>query len=1080
MTKLKESSTGVGSSREDELLLQLLRAYGEGEGFQAPESAATDIQLKSLALHFEEWIRGRQEGTVLDIGCGGGVLLERLSMLPAFQDNRRWFYLGVDIPIRRDELMQLGLKLSLQRRIDFLDLNTFNSTWTVSAEVPPPYLIVVRNVLHEIAIAPTAQLLHTIHQRTTDDDVLFIQDLLVFPRAERGNVCWDTTCLKRVLAALGFDVLILAEPSRSGAQWFSAKIVRRPGMGILQPTEVFDEVVAARLEQLNRWREVDGIPLPHADSRPGKLALIDFDLQRAALFEQLVDANVLVSTQRDTTTTASAADAFTLAVSACKPALIGVGNLHTIQNFRDRAKSQDSLEAFLASDAQVVVVKGGALCGKTTLVAHVLKRRAHGRTPIVLDCTNAQSVWPLVENYLLGLGCASSFEVLRGLHNIRFSDIKDGLAELITSVASRTIIVFDHFETLLDPVGRINGSEVRSFLQILVAEDDSKLILTTRHEPVLDFFLAKVQFGPIQPYVGRFPEGSHTENLLDDYVDRPGLGIVEYPKELLDAVDRYPYLATLAGKLIAKNGGSALHDPEVVQIIKLLMYDDIVAGIVTPPARKALDIAAILRVPTPRFIFEQMVGRNETLAAEQTGFLYLVYDAHRNDLLDCAGIIRHRLIGAKSEDDQETENEKDRKVHADIAYLYSMLARSDDADPRWVREAHYHTLASGDVRELHRFGRLYGGELLWAGQTWFRRFRDYQAALEALMAAEELGVTTYDSRRIVAACLIRTGQRPEGVKRYEELIAEFPDFDGPKTSYVDSILSMGEYAEALDLLKRLALSSDGFNPWVAGQYGRAFMGLHRYREAVTSFERQRRISSRPEAIVYVRLAQCYYRLGERGSATSTLEEGRRLYLRHPALSTLYAANLIHEATEEALAEAESILNDVLSRCQHNAFALLKLIKVYELTGRGQTVQGRLSAIGWKVEPAGLIGAVRVAASIAAGNFTQALRQLSDVDAPEEYREALFRRVYLSWLRVESDEAVRSNLARTAIERPLPRHLQNNVPLLTMQAQLASIAGDELLVERYIELVRNVNPNVAARLFESMEQLQFWDDVEALM
>ena len=74
---------------ESEKLQELLSAYGDAESVQEPTEAQTDNQLKSLSLLIEEVLQKTPQGTVLDIGCGKGVLLSKLAQLPSFRDNRQ-------------------------------------------------------------------------------------------------------------------------------------------------------------------------------------------------------------------------------------------------------------------------------------------------------------------------------------------------------------------------------------------------------------------------------------------------------------------------------------------------------------------------------------------------------------------------------------------------------------------------------------------------------------------------------------------------------------------------------------------------------------------------------------------------------------------------------------------------------------------------------------------------------------------------------------------------------------------------------------------------------------------------------
>ena len=197
----------MAEEKELEQLKELVSAYDKSNIVQNNDEASTDSQLKNLTLSIEELLHRNAQGTVLDIGCGKGILLEKLSKSDVFQQNNRWNYLAADYETRLEPILQLAAKLRLHRRCEVISLDTLYETWIQSVSISSPLLIVLRNVLHELNIEETAKLLYLLRNNMSQEDTLFIQDLLVFPKAERGNVCWDSSCLKDVLNQFGFDVV---------------------------------------------------------------------------------------------------------------------------------------------------------------------------------------------------------------------------------------------------------------------------------------------------------------------------------------------------------------------------------------------------------------------------------------------------------------------------------------------------------------------------------------------------------------------------------------------------------------------------------------------------------------------------------------------------------------------------------------------------------------------------------------------------------------------------------------------------------------------------------------------------------
>ncbi len=148
--------------------------------------------------------------------------------------------------------------------------------------------------------------------------------------------------------------------------------------------------------------------------------------------------------------------------------------------------------------------------------------------------------------------------------------------------------------------------------------------------------------------------------------------------------------------------------------------------------------------------------------------------------------------------------------------------------------------------------------------------KDFKSALVAFEAARALGLATYALQKRLAGSMMRVEQRKAGEDLYRALIKEYPDARGLKMSYVDSLLSCRDFSGALQVLREFGFSVD-VRAWVAHQFGRCYLGLHRYQDAVRAFELP--LSHEHSALAYHMIARAYHRLGDRRRVAETLETG---------------------------------------------------------------------------------------------------------------------------------------------------------------------------------------------------------------
>ena len=188
-----------------EELGRFFAGYGGPDGIQGSESAAVDPQVKNLSLTLATKIAATPQGTVLDIGCGKGVILRRLAEIDSFRQKAAWIYVGADFEENTEEVLRLAVELKLHRRVDAVPLDELYAGWVSSEIAPRPLLVVIRNVFHELSIDDTATLVAALAEQFTPDDLLVVQDLQVFPVAERKNACWNPQFFTKMLERCGFQ-----------------------------------------------------------------------------------------------------------------------------------------------------------------------------------------------------------------------------------------------------------------------------------------------------------------------------------------------------------------------------------------------------------------------------------------------------------------------------------------------------------------------------------------------------------------------------------------------------------------------------------------------------------------------------------------------------------------------------------------------------------------------------------------------------------------------------------------------------------------------------------------------------------
>jgi tetratricopeptide (TPR) repeat protein len=1054
--KRKSKIIGEGKEVVKAALIKFLTEYGEPESVQSPGEANIDSQLKSISLVLANVIHDNPCGTVIDIGAGKGILLKRLANIESFATQDQWIYLCVAEPITHRSILDVAFEYNLHRRIHFKSLENFYQKWPLEQDFPRPHLAFIRNVLHEINIEQTANLLYQLSNGLVQGEKLVLQDLAVFPVAEKGNACWAPEVFKQLLTAAKFDPVVVEEPSKSGNRWFSISSTRSAASA---PTrdQIFQECLDARIKQWEKWKRQGALYSEDEAFRPVQLAKIDFDLQFAALTRQLSDAGVDFVKLTHTQESIILRESFQLSLlKYSTPATTIQDTIKSVRYFKNRRNSLTALEKFIESDYSTTLLVGPPLMGKTELVRHALSTFHHGRIPVMVEIQHSTSVWNLLESILSGMECNIATEHFARLRFLKFSDISDLIGIFFKRHAKDLIIVLDHAERIANPFGTIQDSEIANFLELITNAEKAKLIITSRRELQLEFLSEKGLCPDPQPPVARFPKGPpHVEQLLGAFVTS-----TTFPQALIDAIDRHPLMAVLTGLFLSKTQTTQLDDAEFLKSIRQELRNAAFARIVDDESRPAVEALSLLRIPVPRFIPEHLSSKSSLAAAEAQGVVVSIDMPFGEPLVQCLGALKLSIKGdSEGPDaaDDDTIFEKDAAEiitaqHCKIARVFEELHR-EDPNPIWLREIYYHRMLSGDKTSIEEFGMAYRSEIAGSGEYWFLKKKDFDAALWAFQRAQSFGDKTIHVQMRIAACLIRTGKKAEGQSLFESLISDNPSLNGLKTSLIDSLLYLKEYPDALDRLISYHMDEIA-DWWIACQYGRAYFGMQMYVEAIRAFKNQIRLQESPRA--YYSISVTMHRMGDMDGEKSIIEHAIHVYPDNALLMLAHGSQLQRSGQLEP---ALIVLDELRRKKPSNAWVLYPLIKALIQSGRKKEADVLFQSVRNILEPSFLAVPIEVELLISNSRYPEAISRLEQIGVDDEHSAGQLREVYYAWASSISDPKERRRLALKGLRYPIAITARRNVPVLISCIKLTLIANDLNSFSDFRSQIKSINPNV---------------------
>jgi tetratricopeptide (TPR) repeat protein len=1012
---------------------------------QSADSGPTDPQLASVIFAVMERMSGSNSGVIIDIGCGSGALLTRLLDDDNFRSANGWLYVGVDTEDALDALHSLARKHRMSRRVELIPLDSFYTEWP---KLGSPQLVFCRNVFHELNISQSSILLRHIAMNVESVDQLLVQDLMKFPVGEHRNACWVPEFFNSCVSEHGFDTVAVSQKSPNGNAWFnlSARRTDAPAPSEQRSREIVNQT---RLEQWKLWNEIENFP--DADlSRRGRLVeALDLELQLAALTRQLWNEG-----RRELVVGSSVEKKVRITEFARRiDDLVKQDDIFGIEineqvHFRERGEQLTILENFLRGDDRIAVIHGGVGTGKTTIARRVLATRSYNKAVVVVDGRATRSFWAFVEVVFSQVGLRLAPELLSVIGDTRISTIEPALKQFMNAYAHKTIILFDNFSQVHERDGSFTDQALGALLELWASRRGAKILIGSSSQFIPAPLQRAARGAPVTVRVGRYGSDQTVINVLDDRFDRSAAGVEEYPASLLSAIDRHPLIASLAAQNLQKHGADLLLDQKFINELKFRLREHLWNRLVDEATLPVLEIASQLRVPVPRQMLRHFASDDSIYAGMQSELLRTFMDARWGDLLSILGIFRIRDIGVS---ESETGNRTGVEIiegvysapnHAKISDVYRSIYREDD-DPKWIRESYFHAMLAGggDAVTLSRgLGRYYYDELVASADYSYKRRRDYELSLELYETARKISPLNEQSEMRRASCLIRRKRREVGEEAYAKLIERFPDSRGNKTSHVDALLYIHDYAAAASALEKHNLKPTD-DVWVAYEWGRTYLGNDQYKEAMEIF---RGLAAREDADIHYHVF--YTRCLQYTGAFSESERAARFAVAN--YPDAHAAQTALGTTLEQngkLDEATGWLEPLFAERDDNIQAAASLIRIYRLSGRRAEAASALRRAerNCPAQFEEYLVAAKIEMMLMDGGLEAALEEARSNLSESAYSKFILYRAFLDAATM-ADTYLRSRILREAERTVLTPRYRLNVLAQIQRLEIARMAGNAQL------------------------------------
>lgn len=806
-------------------LIKFLSGYESPETPQSIDEIRGDFQLAGLMTALNKSIAENPKSLLLDIGCGNGALFAKLSEIGSFSRYPNLVYEGIDTSNWLTKAFENATKLNLLSKVRFFLLE---NDWV--GHLIHPCIVVIRNVFHELSPSQVSELIFNISTNLPMQSSIFIQDMSTLPVSEKGRCGWFSSHIESIFRECGFDTVLTPDTSKKGIDIF---LIEGKKINPCKKSkhDILTFLFSARAEQL----KVLHLKYLDLQEKPGNtFPFLRLNHDIAAISLQL---NLLGPQNQDDKIVLST---FSLAFKVLSIERFNQLRLDfkypQIPWFQNRSHAIQAIDDFLLNKTPIIAIVGPKNIGKQATVWYSLDKKQHSRLPVFIDLFTGITIFNFLETIATQLDVAKyiDVEILSSIKNFPVESMFNVVKEVACSLAMNTILVLDSFESIIDPDGFINNNDVKKILDTWSSVVDSKIIIQSRSSfsalpcEICSFeYISVFRSRDDSPRFGKF---LYSVQMLQEIIPNeyrvPNSDFGGFPADLLESLENHPYLLYVAGMAIKNNSNlDCLSDPAFLKNLKHNLAETLFERFkLHDNERDFLHFLAQKKEGIPLALLKAIFGNDsfQNILLEK-GFLLQEAPGYYKAL----AILKFINNSATNIAEEEAiERKWNTEFHR--AYLYLYKCKSD---PSYLRNARYHSLAIGERFEVTSYNVA---EVSKCAESWYRS-KHYEEALWGYQEIKKLRPLASKELMREASCLLRANFVKDGKIAYENLLRKYPNWNGLKNSYIDSLLAAGQCSkEALELLS--SIPEGNRDSYWHKQSARCYGQLSKKREAYAEYQ----------------------------------------------------------------------------------------------------------------------------------------------------------------------------------------------------------------------------------------------------